>query len=619
MPNTLKASSKTPESSLHTAKGKAAPESSRGEQLQELEEALKALANENQFFETLIRGLPGIFYCFNDKLQVLRWNRNVETVTGYTEEEVGSISLLTLFKGGDKSLIRNSIKDVFVNGEGLAESTIVTKDGRKIPYMFTGVSTRINGASYLMGMGLDISARKAAEQSLRESEALYRLLGERITEGVVLAHKNRFLFANEAAASMFGYTREEFLAKTPEFMAAEPFRPYFLELYQALESGAAEERTFQARCLHKLGNELWVEGKANFITWKGKPSLLLTARDVTETKLRELSMQEEAENLRRENVNLRSSMRDRYRFGNIIGKSTAMQEVYELILNAAAGSANVIIYGESGTGKELVARAIHKMSKRADQPFVPVNCAAIPANLLESEFFGSRKGAFTGAHSNKEGFLDQANGGTLFLDEVGELDIMLQVKLLRAIEGGGYTPVGGNAVKFSDFRIIAATNRNLLEQARAGKMREDFFFRIHIIPINLPPLRQRRDDIPLLAEHFMKVYSGGQGQAVLPGKVLDDLVAYDWPGNVRELQNVIQRYLTVNRLDFISPEPVQAKAPLSEAVENGADLRGATENVEKALIKKALDQNRGHKSRTAESLGISRKTLFRKMRRLGLS
>ncbi len=592
---------------------------SHGSQVEELEEALRALADQNEFSETLIRGLPGIFYCFNDKLEVLLWNRNVEILTGYKKEEVSSLSLLSLFRGDDRDLIRKSIKGVFIRGEGVAEATMVTKDGREIPHVFTGISTKINGVPYLMGVGLDISARKAAESQLRESEALYRLLGNRISEGVLLAHRNKLLLANEAAINMFGYTHEEILTKVPEFLVAEPFRPYFRELYEALETGAAKERSFQARWLNKAGEEFWVDGRANLITWKGEPGVLLTARDITEAKLREISMQEEAESLRRENVNLRSSIRDRYRFGNIIGKSPAMQEIYELILNAAAGSANVIIYGESGTGKELVARAIHKMSKRSDQAFVPVNCAAIPENLLESEFFGHRRGAFTGAHSDKEGFLDLANGGTIFLDEVGELDIMLQVKLLRAIEGGGYMPVGSNVTRFSDFRIIAATHRNLLEQSRKGKMREDFFFRIHIIPINLPPLRQRRDDIPLLAEHFLRVYSGDQNAPALPGKVLDALVAYDWPGNVRELQNVIQRYLTVNRLDFLTMEPASAQGGVRTTVEPDTSLKDATENVEKTIIQEALDQHRWNKSRTAVALGISRKTLFRKMKRFGLS
>lgn len=578
-----------------------------------LEQALRSLANQNQFFETLIRGLPGIFYCFNENLEVLRWNRNVEIVTGYSEDEITKVNLLELFHGDDREIIRQSIKDVFVHGEGIAEAKIVTRDGHEIPYLFTGINANIGGVRYLMGMGLDISAHKADQSALKETEALYRILGDRVAEGVLLARRNKILFANEAAVSMFGYSHQQLLKKVPEFLVSEPFRMYFRELYEALEMGAAQERSYQARWLNKDNQEFWVEGRANLITWKGKPSVLLMARDITEIKLKEISMQEEAESLRRENVNLRSSIRDRYRFGNIIGKSHAMQEVYELILNAAATSANVIIYGESGTGKELVARAIHKMSKRSGRDFVPVNCAAIPENLLESEFFGHRRGAFTGAHNDKEGFLDAADGGTIFLDEVGELDTMLQVKLLRAIEGGGYMPVGSSVTKFSNFRVIAATHRNLLEQSRTGRMREDFFFRIHIIPINLPPLRQRRDDIPLLAEHFLRVYSGDKVTPVLPGKALDALVAYDWPGNVRELQNVIQRYLTVHRLDFLSMAPSGQDVDISDK-----SLKNATDNVEKDMIRKVLDQHGWNKTRTAKALSVSRKTLFRKMKRLGL-
>ena len=199
---------------------------------------------------------------------------------------------------------------------------------------------------------------------------------------------------------------------------------------------------------------------------------------------------------------LRSSQHNRDRFGNIIGKSPAIQRVYELILNAAATDANVILYGESGTGKELVAHAIHEMSSRKSGSFVPVNCGAIPETLMESEFFGHRKGAFTGAIIDKHGFLDLADGGTLFLDELGEIGQSMQVKLLRAIDGGGFTPIGGSQVKTPDLRIIAATNRDVAEQVRKGVIREDFFYRIHVIPIQLPALRERKEDIPLPGRAF---------------------------------------------------------------------------------------------------------------------
>ncbi|HDP24141.1 MAG TPA: sigma-54-dependent Fis family transcriptional regulator, partial [Deltaproteobacteria bacterium] len=351
---------------------------------------------------------------------------------------------------------------------------------------------------------------------------------------------------------------------------------------------------------------------------------LLTARDITETKLKEISMQEEAAYLRRENVTLRSSIKDRYRFGSLIGKSAAMQEVYELILNSAATSANVIIYGESGTGKELVAKAIHDLSSRVQKPFIPVNCAAIPDTLMESEFFGYKKGAFTGAHSDKSGYLDMADGGTLFLDEVGELGINIQAKLLRSIEGGGYSPVGGSVSRYSDFRIIAATNKNLLEMSKKGLIREDFFYRIHIIPIHLPALRHRKDDIPLLVEHFLRLYSPGKRIPDVSGHVLEALHSYDWPGNVRELQNVIQRYLTVKRIDFLktaSPESREFYKVTEVKTRSGkkaSPLHDYTDSIEKSVIEDALAKYRWNKSKAAEDLMISRKTLTRKMKKFGL-
>ncbi len=591
----------------------------------ELEEAICGYEKRSTFFELLIKSLPGLFYAFDDKFELHMWNKNVEQVTGYMAEEIPEHSLFELFDGEDLTLIRESIQDVFRTGQGVAEAVLITKEGRRIPYFFTGVSAVIEGTPYLLGIGLDISVLKGAEAALLESEALYRTFAARMTEGVTLIQGDRFVFVNNAFATMLGFTdQNDILGQDVMGFVSKEFEMYFRDLFESILNGMSSERFFQARWVRPKKQEIWVEGRANLIQWKGIPTVLLTARDITETKLREISMQEEAAYLRRENVTLRSSIKDRYRFGDIIGKSSAIQGVYELILNSAATGANVIIYGESGTGKELVANAIHQMSGRSSGPFVTVNCAAIPDNLIESEFFGYKKGAFTGAVSDKQGYLDQADGGTLFLDEVGELSLNLQAKLLRAIEGGGYSPVGGNATRHSDFRIIAATNKNLLEYTRKGLMREDFFYRIHIIPIEIPPLRQRKEDIPLLVEHFMRIYSPGKRLVPVSGHVLEALQNYDWPGNVRELQNVIQRYLTVKRIDFLAPAAPEnhdvfgtARA-LPEKDRKDLKLHDYTENVEKAVITEALNQHRWNKSRTASALMISRKTLQRKMKRLGL-
>jgi transcriptional regulator with PAS, ATPase and Fis domain len=337
-------------------------------------------------------------------------------------------------------------------------------------------------------------------------------------------------------------------------------------------------------------------------------------------KLSKESLKETEKRLREENDLLRSSLRERYRFGSIIGKSPAMQRIYELIVNAAATDANVILYGESGTGKELVAHAIHEMSSRKSGSFVPVNCGAIPETLMESEFFGHRKGAFTGAVIDKHGFLDVADGGTLFLDELGEIGQSMQVKLLRAIDGNGFTPIGGSQVKTPDLRILAATNRDVAEQVRKGVIREDFFYRIHVIPIQLPALRERKEDIPLLVEHFVEKFGKGENLPPLTPRIMEALRAHDWPGNVRELQNTVFRFLTLKKLDFA--ETVRRfgagtqNLPLPET-ETG-NLEVMLEDFEKQVIKKTLDRHHWQREVTAYALGIHRKTLFTKMKKFGL-
>lgn len=347
-----------------------------------------------------------------------------------------------------------------------------------------------------------------------------------------------------------------------------------------------------------------------------------TLQDITEQRQRELGLEKESEQLRLENLKLRSAIKERYRFADLIGKSRVMQEVYERIIKAAAGSINVIIYGESGTGKELVARAIHDLSERRAGEFVAVNCGAIPENLLESEFFGHRKGAFTGAVLDKPGYLDLADGGTLFLDEIGELSPNLQVKLLRAIEGSGFTPVGATQTKKTDLRIISATNKDLAALMAKGLIREDFFYRIHVIPIHLPPLRERKEDLPLLIEHFLKQQGSGDAQQeapAIPGKVYDALRNYDWPGNIRELQNVLHRFLTLNTLDFAtgSAQGLAAGKELPPTSEH-QDLQTALQEFERTLVRNSLTLHNWHRNKAAASLGVSRKTLFRRMKKLGL-
>jgi len=344
--------------------------------------------------------------------------------------------------------------------------------------------------------------------------------------------------------------------------------------------------------------------------------------DITEEKKQRDALQKSEELLRKENLRLKSNIKDRYRFGNIIGKSKYMQDVYEVILKASATDANVIIYGESGTGKELVAKAIHDFSDRKTGLFVPVNCGAIPENLLESEFFGYKKGAFTGASADTKGFLDIAEGGTLFLDELGEIALNLQVKLLRVIEGGGFTPVGGKELKKPDIRIIAATNQNLKHHVTKGRMREDFFYRIHIIPITLPPLRDRKEDIPLIVDHFLKEMTTGGPTPIPNGEMVEIMFSHSWPGNVRELQNVIQQYVTMGHFDLIneaaSPSVVLKPEKILSFLSNDTTYSDAMDTIEKQLFIKTLSRCQWNRKRAASQLDIPIRTFYRKLKKYGL-
>ncbi len=355
----------------------------------------------------------------------------------------------------------------------------------------------------------------------------------------------------------------------------------------------------------------------------GEYSFQFIATDITKQKAKEEKIKGSEIRLKKENIRLKSTLRNSSGLGIIVGKSQAMQKVYEAILKAADSDANVIIYGDSGTGKELVAKTIHQLSSRGENDYVTVNCGAIPDNLFESEFFGHKKGAFTGADMDKQGYLAAANHGTLFMDEIGELGKIQQVKLLRAMEGGQYTPIGSSTAKKADLRIIAATNRNLEKELSKGNFRKDFFYRIHIIPIYMPALKDRKKDLPLLIQHFIQMFSDDKAIRMIPDHIVEKMVAYDWPGNVRELQNAVQQYLTLQKMEFIDigqdeSNRVKELDPTSHHFSSTETLTRRIQQVEKEIIIQCLEKNKWHKTKTAWELGIDRRSLFRKIKGLGL-
>jgi DNA-binding NtrC family response regulator len=301
----------------------------------------------------------------------------------------------------------------------------------------------------------------------------------------------------------------------------------------------------------------------------------------------------------------------------IVGQSAALRRVLDVATQAAPSSATVLVLGESGTGKELLARYIHEKSARASGPFVAVNCAAIPESILEAELFGHERGAFTGAVAKREGRFARARGGTLFLDEIGELSPAVQVKILRVLQEGEYEPVGGHTVT-ADTRIVAATNRNLRAEVEAGRFREDLYYRLNVIALTAPPLRARREDIPLLVDHFLGVYckKNARARLMVPPDVLRRLIDYAWPGNVRELENVVERAAVLCRGDVLRLEDLpEAVAQATAAPPSALTFSIGTplEEVELRMIRETLRHTNGDKSLSAQLLGISTRTIYRKL------
>jgi two-component system, NtrC family, response regulator AtoC len=313
-------------------------------------------------------------------------------------------------------------------------------------------------------------------------------------------------------------------------------------------------------------------------------------------------------------------------FPFLIGQHPLIQKIQVLIKKVTHTDATILVMGESGTGKELVARAIHALSPRVDKPFIPVNCGAIPAELLESEMFGHERGAFTGAIGQRAGMFQLANGGTIFLDEVGEMNPTLQVKLLRVLQDREVRPVGADRVMKVDVRVIAASNKELAAEVEAGNFREDLFYRLQVIPIVMPPLRERRSDIPLLVRHFLEKHNRKRPgrPAEIAEEAMVHLWEYDWPGNVRELENLLERLVILSEdgrieVDHLPPSIrsfiSEKKIPRPTLGEDGLDLNSAVEEFENRLIEEALRRTKGNKQAAARLLGLKRTTLVAKLRR----
>jgi len=442
------------------------------------------------------------------------------------------------------------------------------------------------------------------QQELQEQQQRFHILADATFEGILIHDHNEILEVNQTLADMFGYESTALIGQNT-FELIEPESRDTL----ALHLNNSAEDPYEVQAIKQDGTVFPVELRARDITWQSRALKVVTVRDMS---LQHVLAQEER--------TFRIALEGREHFGRLIGKSPAMKKVYESILRAAATDAPVVIYGETGTGKELTARTIFDMSEQHTTCFVPVNCASIPENLCESQFFGHRKGAFTGADRDYAGYFEQAQGGTLFLDEVGELSLTMQGKLLRVLEDHTYTPVGANASRIADVRILAATNKELRTLARQGKIRSDFFHRLHVLAIDLPPLRWHKEDIPLLIAHFLHQHTDAwTPPPTIPPTILERFDGYEWPGNVRELFNELRRYLTTGEVELADSLPTESAGEKNgTGIQDDLPLSEAIERFEHYYIPRTLHRHGGHKGNTADILGIDRKTLYRKLKKYGL-
>ncbi|MEJ2169967.1 MAG: sigma 54-interacting transcriptional regulator [Desulfobacterales bacterium] len=440
---------------------------------------------------------------------------------------------------------------------------------------------------------MDVTARKKIEREIRNSEERYRLITETMSDGLSIQnHEGVITQVNGRLCEISGFARDELIGRSLLDLLAGG-KDGFAEIVN--EGGTQNEHTSETLIHHKDGRKVAVSLKIDSLiddsgSYKGSFAFFT---DISELKI-----------LRRHSLTADT-------FENIVGREISMRKLFAEIIELAACDFPVLIQGDSGVGKELVAQAIHNISHRSDAMFVPVNCAALPENLLESELFGHVKGAFTGAIRDKKGRFELAHGGTIFLDEIAELSPSVQVKLLRILQEGEFERVGDHRTTKVDVRIISATNKNLEREKNAGRFRGDLYYRLCVMPVFVPPLRERKNDIPLLAHYFIKSIAGktSDREASLSTEALVMLMAYDWPGNVRELQNAIQFAYVKSKGDVILPVhlPAAVRQPASKIPRRRRRRRKLDQN----LVLDALSRTKGNKLQAAKLLSVNRATLYR--------
>ena len=555
------------------------------------------------FLEEFSDGVVAI----DKNLRIISFSTGAERITGYQANDVTGLTCKEVFKSDicEKGCI---VKMVLKTGKPVSNlrEDIKNANDETIPVSMNA-SPLLNIHGKIIGVVLSfrnvLEVYKLTTELFKESTILQSIMNS-IADGVFTVDTKWLITSfNPSAERITGYKKKKVIGKPCRIAFRSEYCGKNCPLMKTIRTGETITN-FEMDILNAKDEKVPVSvSTALLINEKGEiTGGVETFRDLTVIK------------------QLTKELKGRYSFGNIVGKNPRMQELYNLIESVSSTNSTVLILGETGTGKDLVARAIHYNSPRRDKPFIKVSCAALPESLLESELFGHRKGAFTGALRDKPGRFKLADGGTIFLDEIGEIPVSVQVKLLRVLEEQEFEPLGGTKPIKVNVRIIAATNRDLKEAMKEGRFREDLFYRLDVIPISLPLLRERKDDIPLLVEGFIKKFNKETGRNIISvsRKALELLHDNEWTGNVRQLENAIEYAFVHCDGKMIQVQHLPEEIKIKKEKDGILDADTPLEEIEKRVIISALKRNNFVHEKTARSLRISRTTLWRRMKKYGL-
>ena len=600
----------------------------RVREIQEANQKLKAtnqeLAWSEERFRLLVASVKDYaIFMLDPAGRVSTWNEGAQRIKGYTAEEIIGQQFSRFYTREDveSGKPERELEIAAAEGKSEDEGWRIRKDGSQFwaNVMITAVRNKNGELLGFSKVTRDFTERKKTDEALRASENRFRSLFEFSPDAIVATDSDgRIAELNGQVTKFFGYDRAELLGEPVEMLIPERFRnahPRHRKEYSSDPRTRPMGIGLELQGRRKDGTEFPVEIMLSPVETPGGRVVLSVIRDLSEKKQAE----EELERRARENQYLEEELNTVHNFAEIIGESLELKRVLKQVETVAATDVTVLILGETGTGKDLIARAIHNLSSRQGQTLVKLNCAAIPTGLLESELFGHEKGAFTGAISQKVGRLELAHRGTLFLDEVGDLPLELQPKLLRALQEKEFERLGGTRTIPVDARLIAATNRNLEKLVADREFRSDLYYRLRVFPITIPPLRERREDIPLLVRYFVSKHSRRLNRHIetIPPDIMKALTRWDWPGNIRELENFIERAVILSSGPALRAPLAELEMPSSAPPQEDATLK----STEREHILRVLRETRGviaGASGAAARLGLKRTTLNSKLKKLDI-